>query len=505
MAISVNTNVTSMKTQGNLNKAQSATSTSMERLASGLRINSAKDDAAGLQISNRMTSQINGIGVAMRNANDGMSMAQTAEGAMQESTNILQRMRDLSLQSANGSNSTDDRAAMQTEISSLQEELTRIADTTSFGGQKLIDGSFGTKDFQVGASANETISLEMKDVSSSAIGRKYQSFDGTGTVTATATAGTEAAAGSLSMTVGDKASNIALQADMSAEDVQAKINSLDGISDVTVTGGEAVAATAATQATATMSAITVVDGETLDLDIGGESITLTGTADATADAATFKTAIENAASTAGLTSVETNGSYAFTGPANGDQFTLGTDLAASNTSSTSVTFGAAAQAGDGTDITAFSVDTTNGAAAVAASKTDFSVDLTNAKLDDGVGAVSVGGADMTIAAGTTFKSVAGIDLSSQDGAQDAISILDGAIATIDNQRAELGATQNRMDFTINNLSSIQNNVTDARSRIQDVDFASESAELSKQQILSQASSSMLAQANQLPQVALSLL
>ncbi|MGL5392861.1 MAG: flagellin, partial [Shewanella sp.] len=136
MAITVNTNVTSMGAQKNLNKSNNALQTSMERLSSGLRINSAKDDAAGLQISNRLTSQISGLDVAMRNANDGISIAQTAEGAMQESTNILQRMRDLSLQSANGSNSADDRAAMQKEISSLQSELTRIAETTSFGGQK---------------------------------------------------------------------------------------------------------------------------------------------------------------------------------------------------------------------------------------------------------------------------------------------------------------------------------------------------------------------------------
>jgi flagellin len=502
MAISVNTNVTSMKTQGNLNKAQSATSTSMERLASGLRINSAKDDAAGLQISNRMTSQINGIGVAMRNANDGMSMAQTAEGAMQESTNILQRMRDLSLQSANGSNSADDRTAMQTEISSLQEELTRIADTTSFGGQKLIDGSFGTKDFQVGASANETISLEMKDVSASAIGRKYQSFDGTGTVTATATAGTEAAAGSLSMTVGDKTSNIALQADMSAEDVQAKINSLDGISDVAVTGGESVAATAATQSTMDISGVAINTGETLELVLGGESVSLASTDDTAAQLVKFQAA---ATAAGDFTVTESGGTFSFTGPADGSQFTASVDYSGTETSATTATINGNSTAGDASDQGAISEVTTDGVAAAAASKTDFTVDLTNAKLDDGVGAVSVGGAEMTKATGTTFKSVAGIDLSTAAGAQDAISILDGAIATIDGNRADLGATQNRMDFTINNLSSIQNNVTDARSRIQDVDFASESAELSKQQILSQASSSMLAQANQLPQVALSLL
>ena len=150
MALSVNTNVSSLNAQRNLSRSSEGLATSMERLASGMRINSAKDDAAGLQISNRLTSQVNGLAVAQRNANDGISMAQTAEGAMNESTSILQRMRELALQSANGSNSAEDRDALQEEVVALQTELTRIADTTTFGGVKLLDGSFGTKQFQVG-------------------------------------------------------------------------------------------------------------------------------------------------------------------------------------------------------------------------------------------------------------------------------------------------------------------------------------------------------------------
>jgi flagellin len=185
MAISVNTNVTSMKAQSNLNSANSGLQTSMERLSSGLRINSAKDDAAGLQISNRFSSQINGLGVATRNANDGISIAQTAEGAMSESTNILQRMRDLSLQSANGSNSAADRESLQKEVASLQTELTRIADTTSFGGQKLLNGNFGTKSFQVGSNANETISVTLGDVSADNIGKEGKTVAGTYTAAET--------------------------------------------------------------------------------------------------------------------------------------------------------------------------------------------------------------------------------------------------------------------------------------------------------------------------------
>ena len=175
MAITINTNVTAMTAQRNLNSASSSVADSMQKLSSGLRINSAKDDAAGLQISNRLTNQTNGLNVAMRNANDGVSMAQTAEGAMSESTTIMERMRELALQSANGSNSDKDRDAMQKEMGELQSEMNRIADTTSFGGQNLLDGSFGDSEgktaFQIGANSNETQSLGLMDVSAHAIGR----------------------------------------------------------------------------------------------------------------------------------------------------------------------------------------------------------------------------------------------------------------------------------------------------------------------------------------------
>ena len=190
MALSVITNTTSLNAQRNLSKSSDGLSTSMQRLSSGMRINSAKDDAAGMQIANRLTSQVNGLGVAQRNANDGISMAQTAEGAMQESSAILQRMRDLALQSANGSNSADDRGALQKEVGALQQELTRIAETTKFGATSLLDGSFGTKQFQVGANANETINVTLGNVSADSIG----AYDITGAGTKF---GAAAAAGAL--------------------------------------------------------------------------------------------------------------------------------------------------------------------------------------------------------------------------------------------------------------------------------------------------------------------
>ena len=167
----------------------------MQRLSTGSRINSAKDDAAGLQISNRLTSQVNGLGVAVRNANDGISLAQTAEGALQQSTNILQRMRDLSLQSANGSNSTTERQALNQEVGQLKEELNRIAETTTFGGQKLLSGEFGTKQFQVGANANETIAVQINSSSARDIGANRVNLGGSGVGVATAAAATAPAAG----------------------------------------------------------------------------------------------------------------------------------------------------------------------------------------------------------------------------------------------------------------------------------------------------------------------
>ena len=471
MAISVNTNVTSMKAQGNLNRAQTATSTSMERLASGLRINSAKDDAAGLQISNRMTSQINGIGVAIRNANDGISMAQTAEGAMQESTNILQRMRDLSLQSANGSNSVDDRASMQKEISSLQTELTRIADTTSFGGQKLLNGDFGTKSFQVGSNANETISISLSDISANKLGQNQKSGAGTvlGIAAAAGTAYTNVTGASGIILSGPSGTSVAT--DVSGGDALAAANSLNALSTGIV---------ASTSVSVQLAGFTAAD--TGSLDIGTDSYDLSKFNGSMTDLATaigkdghsasFDTATNkltiSAEGVAGIKAV---------GPAGGT-LTMAT-----------VTSAGVVGAADTVDVGGVVVNSELGFSSSAA----FTVTGTGA------------GALTTTAGASTLNTVKDIDIGTASDAQDALAVIDAALAGIDSQRADLGAVQNRMGFTLNNLSNIQNNVSDARSRIQDVDFASESAQLSKQQILSQASSAMLAQANQLPQVALSLL
>ena len=223
MALTVNTNLASLTVQNNLNKASSALQTSMQRLSSGLRINSAKDDAAGLQIAGRLTSQINGLGVAIKNAGDGNSIAQTAEGAMQQSTNILQTMRSLALSSANGSLSADDRKSNQAQYAALTAELTRISATTTFGGRNLLDGSFGTTAFQVGANANQTINMSLGNVAAKNIGSQ-QLLSSAQTPTANGIA-----AGTISVTGGGQTSaSLTIAQGASAKDIAAQLNGAVG-------------------------------------------------------------------------------------------------------------------------------------------------------------------------------------------------------------------------------------------------------------------------------------
>ena len=457
-----------MKAQNTLNGANGGLKTSMERLSSGLRINSAKDDAAGLQISNRLTSQINGIGVAMRNANDGISIAQTAEGSMQESTNILQRMRDLSLQSANGSNSSDDRSAMQKEISSLQTELTRISDTTSFGGQKLLDGSYGSQKFQVGSSANETISVSLGSTAANKIGNNTVSGVGTKFGVEAASVLTQGTTADATFAVNGK--TVAVAAGAGAATVAKGINA----------SGAGVKAEASV--TTTIGGLGATDTGVLSV------VAQDGTLDSY-DLAVYKG--DSAALATDLGKAGYDVSY--------DKDTSVISLTAKNVNGIQI---ASATAG-----TAKLGGLVAGATNAAVSKTS-ELKLSSSDKFTVTGTTAnelLGGGTTATAGASTLNKVSLIDIGTAKGAQDALAVIDAAIGGIDAQRADLGAVQNRMNFTINNLSNIQSNVSDARGRIQDVDFAQETAQLTKQQILSQTSSAMLAQANQLPQTALSLL
>ncbi|HBM08395.1 flagellin [Pseudomonas sp. Choline-3u-10] len=495
MALTVNTNIASLNTQRNLQSSSNALTTSMQRLSTGSRINSAKDDAAGLQISNRLTSQVNGLGVAVRNANDGISLAQTAEGALQQSTNLLQRMRDLSLQSANGSNSTSERQALNQEVGQLKEELNRIADTTTFGGQKLLNGEFGTKQFQIGANANETIAVQINSASARSMGanRVDLAGSGVGNVVAGATAPAAAIGGGAALTITGPAGSAATAniAAGSAKAAAAAINLKSGDTGVSA------------------DARTGVELSGLS-DAGNVSFTLTG--DAEGGAATInavvsdKNNLSDLAAAINAQSSKTGISATLTSDnskielvnENGDDIVIegfaNTGAAASTVTTKAMTYAGVAEAGAGTDLTTG----TNDSARVSG----------NIRLDS-AGAFQVSSADPTVSTAgvsiSTLAKVSDVNISTASGAQNAISVIDAAIAGIDKNRASLGATQNRFENTIANLQNISENVSAARGRIQDTDFAAETANLSKNQILQQAGTAILAQAKQLPQAVLSLL
>ncbi|WP_435133552.1 flagellin [Plesiomonas shigelloides] len=503
MAITVNTNVTALNAQRNLNKTNNALNVSMQRLSTGNRINSAKDDAAGMQISNRLGAQISGLGVAMKNANDGISIAQTAEGAMQESTNILNKMRDLALQSANGSNSDADRAAIQKEVNSLQNEMTRIAETTTFGGQKLIDGSFGTKGFQVGSEANETIDITLGDMKANALGTNRSTLSSAAGDKAGLGGYTDPAAakpatnsvkdGTLSIR-GNKAADIAITEGQSAEEIAKSINAKK-----TDTG---VTAKAHTEIGLALGAETA--GGSVSFKLNGTAIKANVTdINKPEDLAA---AINDSSATTGVKATISDSGELRMISDSGKDITIEdfapvkADGTASATQASNVTvYG---QDGKASTTAAAPMTATNKAAIFTGtvqldSNKSFSMSVAAGSAADAK-TIGTGGASTSITVDT-------VDLSTAAGSQQALSVIDGALASIDDQRSDLGALQNRLSSTISNLGNIQENASAGRSRIMDVDFASETTNMTKQQILQQAGNAMLAQAKQLPQAALSLL
>lgn len=494
MALSVNTNVTSLTVQKNLNKAGDALSTSMTRLSSGLKINSAKDDAAGLQMANRLTSQTKGMAVAINNANNGSSIAQTAEGAMQESTNILQRLRELALQASNGDKSADDRAALQQEFTAKSGELTRIAQTTTFGGRNILDGSFQNQSFQVGSDANQTISFGMSDIGAASL---------KGTSSEATVAGTRA---SLAASVTGQAVSVAAI----GKDTDIKVNGIT----VNLLAADTLAgvATKITTATATPAVVAdpaanppvlavpaggvkaeVVDGRLKLTSLDGKAVQLEN-GDADKGAGSLATLGLSAGTTApklaAASSITLNGTEI--------KFAANSSMAdvvsSINSASTGVT---ASLKNDGT-LSLFSTkDIKIGNGSTASGLKELGLDTAAAVGD----APNLG----VTKAVSQESSVADLSILDANSAQKTIQALSGAIEQIDTQRAALGAVQNRFDSTVANLQSISENSTAALGRVQDTDFASEAAQLTKQQTLQQASTAILSQANQLPSAVMKLL
>lgn len=471
MVMSVTTNISSLNAQNNLAKTQSKLSTAIERLSSGMRINSAKDDAAGLAISTRFTTQINGLNQAVRNANDGISLAQTTESALNEVTNNLQRIRELSVQAANATNSDSDRSALDAEVQQRLAEITRISQQTTFNGRHVLDGTFGTAAFQIGANVGETISVNLSQgTGSSQVGQTAMS--------ATGDVSSLFPTGKVTLAAGDLK--------IGSTNITGTFSSVDDL-----------AAAINAQSATTKVAASVTSGE-LKLTNTGTATTVTGTQAA---------ALMGAASTALADGTTTATTATSTGMVAG--FAKGMTLAAGD-----LTIQGVDMAGSYKDAQSL-VDAINskGISGVAAyydqtdksihlnSQTDLVVDGTKA----GSGTGNMGFANAGTAAITTSGSLADSNVKSVTGANDTISRVDAALSSISSMRSDLGAIQNRFDSTISNLQTISQNLDSSRSQIQDADFAAETANMSSANILQQAGVSVLAQANSSTQAVLKLL
>jgi len=534
MASVINTNVASLNAQRNLTSSSASLNTSIQRLSSGLRINSAKDDAAGLAISNRMNSQIKGMNQATRNANDGVSMAQTAEGALASSGDILQRVRELAVQSSNSSNSASDRKALQTEVTQLTSELNRIAGTTEFNGTKLLDGSMGTANFQVGANAGQLISMTGSNFTTNTYGNNSISSNGVAAGATSKTAdGTITINGALGTATINTKANVTAQAAVPANPGSAAQDTDgDGVDDIPAVpatpGSAAVAGVVGSTAKSIVADInnaTATTGVTasartdMNLKMGGSgaaysftlasdnadpvtvSFSVEGSGSSATDYASAINAINAQSAKTGVTAQydsKNSGSIKLTN-ASGEDIKLG-----SKTGSGAIAVQNYKADGD-VEGTAFSMDGTAGATtAVVNGRVTYDSENSFSVTD----AAGAGGSGLNTAAdgaASKLKSVASLDITTFDGAQAAIKIADAALSKVNSQRAQLGALQSRFDSAISNLASTTENLSASKSRITDTDFASETANMTRGQILQQAGTSMLAQANSLPNGVLSLL
>ncbi|HKO88578.1 MAG TPA: flagellin [Burkholderiales bacterium] len=537
----INTNVASLNAQRNLNTSQTSLATSLQRLSSGLRINSAKDDAAGLAIAERFTTQIRGLTQAARNASDGISLAQTAEGSLGELTNNLQRIRELAVQAANSTNSSSDRAALDQEVQQRLAEINRIASQTSFNGQKILDGSFGNAAFQVGANVGETITIGLStSMKTSDIGSYVNvSSDAAANVSGTAVAGAAPWGSGAYQTgvaayTGVDSNVIAGTGDLQINGVDIQASADYAVSGDTYRAGDSAYAKAAAINGSGVAGLTATATNEVTFDdtpVGsGMFMDLTAGTLAATDEVLYSLSI-NGEDIYADTSVDANG------------ITMDQAIAAINTKSN--TTGVVASKDDNNQLVLTAADGRNIVVeeehefvdgATVASDSDVTVETvfsTQATTDDNSDAADDGvltqgvltfrgqmtlqsSADVTINAGqallgftsgshTAAGSLSVSNVLNVDAANEAILSVDAALNSVASLRSTLGAIQNRFESTISNLQATTENLTASRSRIQDADFAAETANLTRAQILQQAGTAMLAQANALPQNVLALL
>ena len=499
----INTNVASLNAQRNLNMSQSSLTTSLQRLSSGLRINSAKDDAAGLAISERFTTQIRGLNQATRNANDGISLAQTAEGALSEVSNNLQRIRELAVQASNATNSTGDRSAIQAEVDQRIAEISRVGSQTEFNGLKLLNGSFTNQDFQVGANASQTIRISsLVDARASSLGSNVLTADGSITgniVTGSATAnGITAATASTGFTVSTTDAGGSVQT--SSAITYAANSGANVIASSIARAGAGVSVDAVATNSATLSGLSAAGTISFTLntqsDVGDGTFTAVSSNISAVitdqnDLSALVSAINGVQSTTGI-------SASFTTQGVKSSITLNT-LDGRN-----IGIGTFANSTTGNDSIKLDATTLTEGGTVAAVKTG-TIGLTSSR-----GKISTAAASDEVFASaggnnSAFSSLAAASVTTVAGAQAALSVVDAALTQVNASRANLGAYQNRFESTIANLQTTTENLSSSRSRIQDADFASETAALTRSQILQQSGIAMLGQANALPNSVLSLL
>ena len=465
MSLVINTNISSLNAQNNLSKSQSALSTATQRLSSGMKINSAADNAAGFAISQRYTTQIGGLGQASANASDAINLAQTAGSALDQVTANLQAIRDLAVQSANGTYTSADRSSIDQEVQQRLAEITRIANQTTFNGSNVLDGSMKTKSFQIGANVGQTISVSLgTSVKSSAMGQVSEVNSGDiGTVTLKAgdltVGGTAVAAGTYNATTLAAAMQTAGGAGVTATVVGGEIKVANsGASAVAIGGAQAATlgmpASVAAAGNATSTGVTA--GLTGLPSLAGEGFSINGTSIDLSGAKSLQD-VSDAINAAGITGV----SAAVNGAGNGVNFYSSSSLTIADT----------------------------GGNIIGANAKDANAGTTYAA----GGTAATGG------------SLSGGNVTSVDSANDLISRVDVALKTVSDFAAQLGAVQNRFQSTISTVAAQTTNLQASQSTIRDADFAAETANLSKANVLQQAGISVLAQANSNPQQVLKLL
>jgi flagellin len=516
MALVINTNVMSMNAQRNVQRTQDSLMTSMQRLSSGLRINSAKDDAAGLAISDRMTTQINGLNQAVRNSNDGVSLAQTSESALQEITNNLQRIRELAVQSANATNSSSDRAALDQEVQQRIAEIDRIASQTSFNGQKVLDGTFGNATFQVGANVGETISVGLStSMRSTAIGKTADYVSGTAQYNAALALGAQGAgvtnaalgSGAMSITlgtgnvvsIGGSASYTGSATGQGSTSAYAKAAAINaaGIGGLTTTA-ETDATFAWSNVTTTNTAFSFsINGQAvytnLDTSATGTNTALTGTA--------FVSAVNSNASATGVTATFDSVNSRVTLTA-----VDGRDIQLSQTTTAETGTGLGAAAGNNNTYNSATV----GTMATAVSGTAVAKTYGGTVRMTAADTITIGGTPAPIGYTAVSMALGNSALNSTSvttvaNANTAITRADAALTSVSTLRSTFGAIQNRFQSVVQSLQAVSENLAASRSRILDADFASETANLTRSQILQQAGVAMISQANAQPQSVLALL